>query len=85
MDALFHNRKVKVWKISDSSINDEWVEKAFYEGRIRWLKFDGLRLQVMDNQIPYSGSTGEYLVYDSKGDRYSIVNELGFLEWYNPL
>lgn len=85
MDALFHNRKVKVWKISDTLSTDEWVQEAFRESRIRWLKFDGLRLQVMDNLIPYSGSIGQYLIYDSKGDRYSIVNNLSFLEWYDPV
>lgn len=28
MDALFHNRKVKVWKISDTLSTDEWVQEA---------------------------------------------------------
>lgn len=85
MDALFHNRRVKIWHISDNLPIDKWVQVAFDEGRIRWLKFDGLRLQVTDNQIPYSGAIGEYLVYDSKGDRYSIVNNLSFAEWYTPI
>ncbi|MFC4653332.1 hypothetical protein ACFO26_10505 [Lactococcus nasutitermitis] len=87
MKAEYKGEKVEVWKISDNTLEDEWVRKAFDVGKIRWLKFDDTRLQVMErkNQVPYYGTMGEWLVFDAQNDDYSIVNTYVFPQRYEVL